>query len=201
MWWFILSVFNDVERLSPPVHNFLVASPQTPQMSFPVLAYIFAFLRCHTVGITWCAVLSDWLLSLGDMHLRSCYIGPWPTAHFLPSWVGYIFRVSFLMSSLLEVSQFLWVRSKSEHSGCGLDLLFLLCLACPVSKTPPSLQELLRWHFIKMPSTLSHIWFLTFILSHLPPPPHIGSITSPTVSLCQFLKPKWRGMPCPPESC
>lgn len=110
------------------------------------------------------------------------------------------FQVFFLMSSLLEVSQFLRVRSKSEHSDCGLDLLFLLCLACPVSKTPPSLQELLRWHFIKMPSTLSHIWFLTFILSHLPPP-HIGSITSPTVSLCQFLKPEWRGMPCPPESC
>lgn len=89
-------------------------------MSFPVLTYIFAFLRCHTVGIPWCVVLSDWLLSLGDMHLRSCYIGLWLTAHFLPSWVGYIFRFFFNVFSAGGITissskeqkwaQRLWVR-------------------------------------------------------------------------------------------
>ena len=69
-------LFSQNILCTPPVHDFLLASPQTPLMSFPVLIYIFAFLRSHTVGISWCVVLSDWLFSLGNMHLKSCYIGP-----------------------------------------------------------------------------------------------------------------------------
>lgn len=66
---------------APPAQPSLPLNPWQPLIFSSSI--VLSFRECHTVGITHDVALSDWLLSLSDMHLRFLCVFSWFDSSFL----------------------------------------------------------------------------------------------------------------------